>query len=272
MLNQLTNPKPRLKIFMDYENLASTFPEHTGKEVRYVNFFERLRHKLEKQFTIVSIKGYANFDSPFFQSQREQGWLTSAGVEPKHCSVGTKSTTDVQITIDVMKDLSQPAADVYALITNDRDFAPLLQEIRNAGKQALLICTAGGTNDALPKFADAVLELEDLFGIKEASFSQEVLKEAETISYTTDEANEAEEVLLFLQGSSLYKKAKIQKIRISLKGFACFCQNSGKWKFSKVIHLVKIAHRRGLLQLMPSDTDDDLFFASLKDAGSKIAN
>ena len=271
MLNELTDAKPKLKIFMDYENLASTFPEHTGKEVRYVNFFDRLRNRLEKQFSIVSIKGYANFDSPFFQTQREQGWLTSCGVEPKHCSVGTKSTTDVQITIDVMKELGQPTADVYALITNDRDFAPLLQEVRNSGKQALLICTGGGTNDSLPKFADAVLELETLFGVKEASFSEEVLKEAESISYTTDEANEAEEVLLFLQGSSLYKKAKVQKIRISLKGFACFCQNSGKWKFSKVIHLVKIAHRRGLLQLLPSDTDDDLFFANLKGTESRIA-
>ncbi|AQQ53399.1 NYN domain-containing protein [Planococcus lenghuensis] len=272
MLDQSIESKPRLKIFMDYENLASTFPEHTGKEVRYVNFFERLRNELSSQFTIVSIKGYANFDSPFFQSQREQGWLTSCGVEPLHCSVGAKSTTDVKITIDVMKELARPTADVLGIISNDRDFAPLLQEIRNAGKQALLICTSGGTNEALPKYADATLDLEKLFGNKEASFSQQVLEEAETISYTIEEANETEEMLLFLQGSSLYKKAKIQNIRIGLKGFAVFCQNSGKWKFSRVIHLVKVAHRRGLLQLVPSDSDDDLFFANLKDARPTIAN
>lgn len=119
------NEKKKVALFIDSENIS----------------YKRIDEILQKllDFGEVCIKkAYGDW-----RRDSMRGWdeiLSKYSIEPIHIITGNISksnSSDIKIAIDVMNVLYGGNMNCIALVTSDSDFAPLAQEIRTRGIQAI---------------------------------------------------------------------------------------------------------------------------------------
>lgn len=119
------NEKKKVALFIDSENIS----------------YKRIDEILQKllDFGEVCIKkAYGDW-----RKESMRGWdeiLSKYSIEPIHIITGNVSksnSSDIKIAIDVMNVLYGGSMNCIALATSDSDFAPLAQEIRTRGIQAI---------------------------------------------------------------------------------------------------------------------------------------
>jgi len=156
-MSVIKHPDQRIGVFIDVENLY-----HSAKNLfnARVNFRQILKdvvgnRKLIRAIAYV-IKTETGEEKPFFSA------LERLGIETKIKELQVygefkKADWDVGITVDAIKISS--SLDVIILLSGDGDFVPLLEYLKNHGKQVEIVAFAKSTSSKLKEVADDFFDL-----------------------------------------------------------------------------------------------------------------
>ena len=147
----------RVGVFIDVENLY-----HSAKNLfrARVNFKQILKDVVGNRRLIRAIayviKTETGEEKPFFSA------LERLGIETKIKELQIygefkKADWDVGITVDMIK--ISPSLDVIILLSGDGDFVPLVEYLKNHGKQVEIVAFSKSTSSKLREVADDFWDL-----------------------------------------------------------------------------------------------------------------
>jgi uncharacterized protein (TIGR00288 family) len=170
-------------VYMDYENLYVSLKSTVKIDPDFNVIMEKCR-----DFGRVTVaRAYADW-SEFNRVVTTQ--MFANGFEPiyvptrkfydaKTRAEARKNSVDIHITIDIVKSLFlHENVDVMMIISGDRDYVPLINQIRQSGKEVYAIGVAGCTSSELSVAVD------------EMFFYHQLLESGEEKIDTTDIYNE----------------------------------------------------------------------------------
>lgn len=154
-------------VFVDFENVYVSVREKFDATPN----FELIMDRCEDYGRIVIARAYADW----YRYPRVTSALFANGVEPMYVptyyydrDVGRtgrpiKNSVDIHLCIDAMRTLySQPNILKFVLVTGDRDFIPLVNAIRQHGKDVIVIGIGGAASAHLAQSADEFLFYEQI--------------------------------------------------------------------------------------------------------------
>jgi uncharacterized LabA/DUF88 family protein len=154
----MKHKEQRVCILIDVQNLY-----HSAKNLykSRVNFREVLRsaiaqRKLVRAFGYV-VRTKTGEEKPFFDA------LTKLGIETRIKDLQEfygglkKADWDVGIVIDAVR--TAPSVDAIVLVSGDGDFIPLVEYLKNQGKQTEVIAFGRSASSKLKEVADDFLDL-----------------------------------------------------------------------------------------------------------------
>lgn len=114
-------------------------------------------------FATASSLGTVSVRRAYGKASAARDWLEAASdalCEMRiQASVGqSKNGTDIALAVDAMDILYNHAPDAFCIVSNDRDFVPLANRLRTAGKLVHSICRLA--DERYRKAFDSVVELE----------------------------------------------------------------------------------------------------------------
>lgn len=123
----------KIALFIDADNISSRF----GKQII---------ETLERHGEIFIRRIYGNWEKPSLH-----GWndcIRDLALRPVQQTdfVSGKNATDMSLTIDAMDVLHCDDAEIFALVTNDSDFTPLVIRLREGGMKIIGIGNANASN------------------------------------------------------------------------------------------------------------------------------
>ncbi len=139
-------------VVIDYENL---FYSAQNLYSRYPDL-DLLMKLCEKKGRIASCQAYADWTK--FQDRIQE--LFKAGIQPVFSPVSRtgKSSADTIICVHTMKLFySNPNLDTLLLVSGDRDFIPLVVELRSMGKKVFIVGINGSYSEDLKEVADELI-------------------------------------------------------------------------------------------------------------------
>jgi uncharacterized protein (TIGR00288 family) len=169
----MERPKSRadVAVFIDFENVYVSVREKFDATPN----FEMIMDRCEDYGRIVIARAYADW----YRYPRVTSALFANGVEPMYVptyyydrEVGRtgrpiKNSVDIHLCIDVMRSLyTQHHIDKFVLVTGDRDFIPLVNAIRQNGKEVVIIGIGGAASAHLAQSADEFLFYEQIADLK----------------------------------------------------------------------------------------------------------
>ena len=169
----MERPKSRadVAVFIDFENVYVSVREKFDATPN----FEMIMDRCEDYGRIVIARAYADW----YRYPRVTSALFANGVEPMYVptyyydrEVGRtgrpiKNSVDIHLCIDVMRSLyTQHHIDKFVLVTGDRDFIPLVNAIRQNGKEVVIIGIGGASSAHLAQSADEFLFYEQIADLK----------------------------------------------------------------------------------------------------------
>lgn len=81
-----------------------------------------------------------------------------------HCPklTKTKNSTDIRLSVEVMKDLlTNPSIDAFIIASADTDYVPVMKEVKERGKECILLTQSSDSiSDSLAEVADEILVCE----------------------------------------------------------------------------------------------------------------
>jgi hypothetical protein len=181
---------------------------------------------------------YGNFEK---RNMRPQTLLKKLGIETRQSSNNGKNSGDLEMTVDALRLLYRSSAEVFVLISSDRDIIPLIKAIRMEGKFAYVLSTKTGFNQIVTKFADAHDYLEDIFNI-----TSDIPVDCQT-DPTYQELENVEEVSRLFLSSSILRRAKAEGTPITLKGFSEAASGIIKRSPAQIVKDFELADRLGLV-------------------------
>ena len=154
------HPEQRVGVFIDVQNLY-----YSGKNLHKskVNFGNVVKAAVADRKLIRAI-GYvvrteSREEQPFFEA------LTNLGIETKERNLqifyggAKKADWDVGITVDAIR--IAPTLDVIVIVSGDGDFIPLIQYLRNQGKQVEVVAFRETASSALVEEVDSFIDLSE---------------------------------------------------------------------------------------------------------------
>ena len=147
----------RVGVFIDVENLYHSAKKLFGARVNFRQILKDVvgGRKLIRAIAYV-IKTEAGEEKHFFEA------LTHLGIETKIKDLQIygefkKADWDVGITVDAIK--ISPSLDVILLLSGDGDFVPLVEYLKNYGKQVEIVAFSKSTSSKLKEVADDFLDI-----------------------------------------------------------------------------------------------------------------
>ena len=169
-------------VFVDFENVYVSVREKFDASPN----FEVIMDRCEDYGRIVIARAYADW----YRYPRVTSALFANGVEPMYVptyyydrDIGRtgrpiKNSVDIHLCIDAMRTLfTQPNIRKFVLVTGDRDFIPLVNAIRQNGKDVIIIGIGGAASAHLAQSADEFLFYEQLADLKAPGASRPVVEE-----------------------------------------------------------------------------------------------
>lgn len=243
-------------IYVDCDNLYRRLDAMGYHPVSDLKFFERLKDFFQVAgYNVIRYSAFADFTGKGF-SIDDQTEIHSYGLEVYHCNIDKKNTTDAELMINAMKDLyEKPSIDVFVLVSNDRDYVPLIRAIKEKSKKTYALTTEKGTNKVVNIFTDYHQHIEELFGIK--SLNELLISGIEKPSMSEDKEKMAGDVAEKFYSSELYKKYKINGSRVTLNGYADLLSRMKGFKYSKgdIIEFFRVAHELKFVELYEKDNE-----------------
>lgn len=118
----MTLNENKIAVFFDCENLS-------------VNHLSKIYSELERDGEVIISKGYSNWNSDYNKKWRDR--LADYAIEQVQPNTSDKNSSDIKITIDVMKTICDKKVNTIALVTSDSDFTSLAMEVKSQGYQVI---------------------------------------------------------------------------------------------------------------------------------------
>lgn len=155
------NSEPKIAVFVDFENLALGVKDIKGAEFQ----IELITKRLLEKGRIVFKRAYCDWT----QYQKFTREFHRAGIElvdiPRSRMSG-KNSADIRMVVDAI-DLcySKTHIDVFALLTGDSDFSPLVSKLKENDKRVLGCGVRNSTSDILASSCDEFVYYDDLIEV-----------------------------------------------------------------------------------------------------------
>ncbi len=169
-------------VFVDFENIYVSVREKFDAQPN----FELIMDRCEDYGRIVIARAYADW----YRYPRVTSALFANGVEPMYVPTyyydreagrtgrPIKNSVDIHLCIDAMRTLyTQSHIDKFVLVTGDRDFIPLVNAIRQHGKEVIIIGIGGAASAHLAQSSDEFLFYEQIADLKSPQQRQEQRQE-----------------------------------------------------------------------------------------------
>ncbi|WP_026369594.1 NYN domain-containing protein [Kallotenue papyrolyticum] len=163
--------RPDVAVFIDFENIYVSVREKFDAQPN----FELIMDRCEDYGRIVLARAYADW----YRYPRVTSALFANGVEPMYVPTyyydreagrtgrPIKNSVDIHLCIDVMRTLyTQSHIDKFILVTGDRDFIPLVNAVRQHGKEVIVIGIGGTASAHLAQSSDEFLFYEQIADLK----------------------------------------------------------------------------------------------------------
>ncbi len=163
--------RPDVAVFVDFENVYVSVREKFDAQPN----FELIMDRCEDYGRIVLARAYADW----YRYPRVTSALFANGVEPMYVPTyhydreagrtgrPIKNSVDIHLCIDAMRTLyTQTHIDKFVLVTGDRDFIPLVNAIRQHGKDVIIIGIGGAASAHLAQSSDEFLFYEQIADLK----------------------------------------------------------------------------------------------------------
>ncbi|AWV90335.1 NYN domain-containing protein [Bradymonas sediminis] len=164
-MNQPYERTPNIAIFADLENVAIGVREAKYGELDIGLVLERL---LDKGNVIVKKaycewSNYASLKKPLHEASFEL-------IEVPHVSYSGKNSADIRMVVDAL-DLcySNEHVDLFAILTGDSDFSPLVSKLRENNKRVIGIGVKHTSSNLLVENCDEYIYYDDLVREKKKS-------------------------------------------------------------------------------------------------------
>jgi len=112
----------KIAVFFDCENLS-------------VAYLDCIFNELKRYGDVIIRKGYSNWNNNINNKWRDK--LPDYAIEQIQPNTSDKNSSDIKITIDVMKTICDKRVNTIALVTSDSDFTCLAIEVRSQGFQVI---------------------------------------------------------------------------------------------------------------------------------------
>lgn len=156
-------------VFIDFENVYVSVREKLDETPN----FESIMDRCNDAGRVVIARAYADW----YRFPRITSALYANGIEPIYVPTyyydkemgrtgrAIKNSVDMNLCIDAMKTLFlNNNISRFVLVTGDRDFIPLVNSIRQQGKEVLIIGIGGAASTHLAQSADEFIFYEQLVG------------------------------------------------------------------------------------------------------------
>ena len=170
------NDEPKIAVFVDFENLALGVKDLKGAKFRIELIIKRL---LEKG-RIVYKRAYCDW-SQYDAFVREFHQLGIELVDIPRSRASGKNSADIRMVVDAI-DLcySKTHIDVFALITGDSDFSPLVSKLKENDKRVLGCGVRNSTSNILAASCDEFFYYDDLIEVSRKRSTRKTKKKART--------------------------------------------------------------------------------------------
>lgn len=154
----IKHPEQRVGIFIDVQNLYYSAKNLYGAKVNFGEIVKAgvAERKLVRAIAYV-VKTPGGEEKPFFEA------LYSMGIETKERELqifyggAKKADWDVGLTIDAVR--LSPSLDAIILVSGDGDYVPLVEYLRNQGKQVEVMAFKETTSAKLIEAVDGYTDL-----------------------------------------------------------------------------------------------------------------
>lgn len=159
-------------VYLDFENLYVSLKTTAKMDPN----FELLMERCREFGRVILARAYADwseysrmFTSQMFANGFEPVYVPTRKVyDSANRSEARKNSVDIHITIDIIKSLFlHESVDTLILISGDRDYVPLINEIRQKGKSVFAIGVAGCTSSELSIAVDEMFFYHQLLANEE---------------------------------------------------------------------------------------------------------
>ena len=181
--------EPRIAVFVDFENLAIGARDMRGQQTFQIEVV--LRRLLEKG-RIVFKRAYCDW-TRYREATKE---LHQQGVElidVPHTGMSGKNSADIHLVVDALELChAKQHIDVFALLTGDSDFSPLVAKLKENDKRVLGVGVKASSSKLLIQSCDEFMYYDDLVRVK-AQVAAKPAAKAAAPSAAASAAREAKE-------------------------------------------------------------------------------
>jgi uncharacterized protein (TIGR00288 family) len=173
------SPRPDVAVFIDFENVYVSVRDKLDANPN----FEMIMDRCEDFGRVVIARAYADW----YRYPRVTSALYANGIEPMYVPTyyydrelgrtgrAIKNSVDMNLCIDAMKTLyTNTNIAKFVLATGDRDFIPLVNTIRQQGKEVIIIGIGGAASAHLAQSADEFIFYESLVGKKASDLTPDL--------------------------------------------------------------------------------------------------
>ncbi len=163
------NRRPDVAVFIDFENVYVSVRDKLDANPN----FESIMDRCNDLGRVIIARAYADW----YRYPRVTSALYANGIEPMYVPTyyydkemgrtgrAIKNSVDMNLCIDAMKTLfTHTNVARFVLVTGDRDFIPLVNSIRQQGKEVIIIGIGGAASTHLAQSADEFVFYEQLVG------------------------------------------------------------------------------------------------------------
>ncbi|EFO81790.1 hypothetical protein OSCT_0367 [Oscillochloris trichoides DG-6] len=163
------NKRPDVAVFIDFENVYVSVRDKLNANPN----FEAIMDRCGDLGRVVISRAYADW----YRYPRVTSALYANAIEPIYVATyyydkdmgrtgrAIKNSVDMNLCIDAMKTLfTNTNISRFVLVTGDRDFIPLVNSIRQQGKEVYIIGIGGAASTHLAQSADEFVFYEQLVG------------------------------------------------------------------------------------------------------------
>jgi uncharacterized protein (TIGR00288 family) len=151
--------EPRIAVFVDFENLAIGARDMRGQESFQIDVV--LRRLLEKG-RIVFKRAYCDWSRyrPATKELHQQGVEL---VDVPHTGMSGKNSADIHLVVDALELChAKQHIDVFALLTGDSDFSPLVAKLKENDKRVVGCGVKSSSSKLLIQSCDEFIYYDDL--------------------------------------------------------------------------------------------------------------
>jgi hypothetical protein len=233
--------------YVDYENIRELLKTY-GKNPLEIDFFRVILGRLAiAGLKVIDFIVYGDFEKTM--RCNDQTFLRAMGLQTRHATNDGKSSGDLELTVDALRDLYKNSnISIFVIISSDRDIIPLLKAIKYENKLSYVYSTRNGFNQIVAKYADFHEYLEDLFtltpGDQVTINSNEIdsFNSIDPATVSPEKIRRAKEVCQYFYTSHIWTKSSILGKPVCMKGYSDVVAKVVQRPVEEVLEDFKLAH------------------------------